>query len=235
MSTSSRWTPGSWRQKPIEQIPAYPDVAALEQREAACKLSAAGFCRRGPQAEEGAGRCRRRQGFPAAGRRLRRKLRRAWRQPHPRLLPRAPADVGGADLAGAPAGGENRPHRRPVRQAALRRHRNARRRDLPSYRGDIVNDIAFTAEARTPDPQRMRKAYGQSAATLNLLRAFAQGGYADLENVHRWTLGFVADSPAGARYKALADRISETLDFMDACGITSDIRAAAHDRFLHQP
>ena len=69
---------------------------------------------------------------------------------------------------------------------------------LPSYRGDIVNDIAFTAAARTPDPHRMRKAYRQSAATLNLLRAFAQGGYADLERVHQWTLGFVAGSPPGA-------------------------------------
>jgi 3-deoxy-7-phosphoheptulonate synthase len=94
--------------------------------------------------------------------------------------------------------------------------------ELPSYRGDIINDIAFTEQARTPDPRRMRKAYRQSAATLNLLRAFAQGGYADLERVHQWTLGFVADSPAGARYEELAGRISETLQFMRACGVTSD-------------
>ena len=93
---------------------------------------------------------------------------------------------------------------------------------LPSYRGDIINDIAFTPGARTPDPHRMRKAYRQSAATLNLLRAFAQGGYADLERVHQWTLGFVAGSPAGARYEELANRISETLNFMRACGITSE-------------
>jgi 3-deoxy-7-phosphoheptulonate synthase len=93
---------------------------------------------------------------------------------------------------------------------------------LLSYRGDIINDIAFTAKARTPDPARMRKAYRQSAATLNLLRAFAQGGYADLERVHQWTLGFVAGSPAGARYEELANRISETLNFMRACGITSE-------------
>jgi 3-deoxy-7-phosphoheptulonate synthase len=93
---------------------------------------------------------------------------------------------------------------------------------LPSYRGDIINGIQFTPEARTPDPERMRKAYRQSAATLNLLRAFAQGGYADLERVHQWTLGFVADSPAGHRYEELASRISETLNFMRACGVTSD-------------
>jgi 3-deoxy-7-phosphoheptulonate synthase len=94
--------------------------------------------------------------------------------------------------------------------------------ELPSYRGDIINDIEFTQEARLPDPQRLLKAYRQSAATLNLLRAFAQGGYADLERVHQWTLGFVADSPAGHRYEELATRIAETLDFMRACGITSD-------------
>ncbi|HEY5347375.1 MAG TPA: 3-deoxy-7-phosphoheptulonate synthase class II, partial [Rhizomicrobium sp.] len=93
---------------------------------------------------------------------------------------------------------------------------------LPSYRGDIVNDIAFTPEARVPDPRRQLEAYRQSAATLNLLRAFAQGGYADLHNVHRWMLGFIADSPAGEQYKGLAQRISETLEFMAACGITSE-------------
>ena len=90
---------------------------------------------------------------------------------------------------------------------------------LPSYRGDIVNDIEFTEASRVPDPQRMEMAYRQSAATLNLLRAFAQGGFANLDNAHRWMLGFVEDSPQGHRYRHLADRISETLAFMRACGI----------------
>jgi 3-deoxy-7-phosphoheptulonate synthase len=94
--------------------------------------------------------------------------------------------------------------------------------ELPSYRGDIVNGPDFTAEARVPDPERLVQAYLQSASTLNLLRAFAQGGYADLHNVHRWNLGFIAGSPAGDKYQALADRISETLGFMEACGITPD-------------
>jgi 3-deoxy-7-phosphoheptulonate synthase len=93
---------------------------------------------------------------------------------------------------------------------------------LPSYRGDNVNDIAFDSVSRAPDPQRLMQAYAQSAATLNLLRAFASGGYADLHNVHRWTLGFVAGSPAAERYRALAERISETLEFMEACGITPE-------------
>ena len=94
--------------------------------------------------------------------------------------------------------------------------------ELPSYRGDIVNDIDFTAESRLPDPQRQLNAYRQSAATLNLIRAFATGGYANLENAHRWMLGFVNDSPNGARYQQLADRITETLDFMRAIGLDAE-------------
>ena len=93
--------------------------------------------------------------------------------------------------------------------------------ELPSYRGDIINAIEFTPEARAPDPERMLKAYAQAAATLNLLRAFSQGGYADLHHVHRWNMGFVADHPAGERYREMADRIAEALSFMEACGINS--------------
>jgi 3-deoxy-7-phosphoheptulonate synthase len=91
--------------------------------------------------------------------------------------------------------------------------------ELPSYRGDIVNDIAFTSDARTPDPQRLIRGYSQSAATLNLLRAFAQGGYANLHQVHRWTHDFMGRSPWAKKYEDLADRIGEALDFMAACGI----------------
>jgi len=93
---------------------------------------------------------------------------------------------------------------------------------LPSYRGDIINGPEFTAEARVPDPARMVTAYTQSSATLNLLRAFAQGGYADLHEVHRWNLDFVAASPQSDQYKALAERLTETLTFMAACGLTSE-------------
>ncbi len=93
---------------------------------------------------------------------------------------------------------------------------------LPSYRGDIVNDIAFTEAARQPDPERLLKAYHQSAATLNLMRAFAQGGFADLHQVHRWNLGFVEKSPLGEKYQHLADQIDQTLAFMEACGISAN-------------
>jgi 3-deoxy-7-phosphoheptulonate synthase len=94
--------------------------------------------------------------------------------------------------------------------------------ELPSYKGDIINGPEFTPDARLPDPNRQIEAYRQSAATLNLLRAFAVGGYADLERVHQWTLGYVKDSPQSHRYEELASRISQTLEFMRACGITSE-------------
>ena len=99
---------------------------------------------------------------------------------------------------------------------------------LPSYRGDIINGMDFDAASRTPDPQRLLQAYGQSASTLNLLRAFAGGGYADLHNIHRWTLGFVDDSPQGARYRALSEKISEALAFMAAIGVTPETHPDLH-------
>jgi 3-deoxy-7-phosphoheptulonate synthase len=99
---------------------------------------------------------------------------------------------------------------------------------LPSYRGDIINGMEFEPVARAPDPERLMKAYGQSAATLNLLRAFAGGGYADLHNIHRWTLGFVEGSPQGARYSELSDKISEALTFMGAIGVTPESHPDLH-------
>ncbi|MGR3504742.1 MAG: class II 3-deoxy-7-phosphoheptulonate synthase [Paracoccaceae bacterium] len=92
--------------------------------------------------------------------------------------------------------------------------------ELPSYRGDIINDLAATPDARQPDPQRMLQAYLQAAATLNLLRAFSTGGYADVHQVHSWTLGFIEGDNA-ARYRDMANRISDTLDFIKAAGIDS--------------
>jgi len=94
--------------------------------------------------------------------------------------------------------------------------------ELPSYRGDNVNDIAFTPEARIPDPQRMLQGYAQSAATLNLLRAFSTGGYASLDRVHGWMLDFMGRGPLAAKFDAVADRIGEALDFMRACGLSPE-------------
>ena len=92
---------------------------------------------------------------------------------------------------------------------------------LPSYRGDIINSVEFTEEARMPDPERMIQAYHQSSSTLNLLRAFATGGMADLQQVHQWNLDFVEDSPLKEKYEELASRIQESLAFMSACGVSS--------------
>ncbi len=91
--------------------------------------------------------------------------------------------------------------------------------ELPSYLGDNVNGIDFSPEARANDPERMIRAYSQAAATLNLLRAFATGGYANLREVHRWTLDFMGRSPWADKFKDVADRIGEALDFMEACGV----------------
>ena len=93
---------------------------------------------------------------------------------------------------------------------------------LPSYRGDNINGPEFELATRTPDPQRLLRAYAQSSSTLNLIRAYAQGGFADLHNIHGWTLGFVEGSPNAARYREMSDKISEALDFMAAIGITPE-------------
>ncbi len=91
--------------------------------------------------------------------------------------------------------------------------------EMPSYFGDIINGIEGEAGARRNDPQRMLQAYGQAAATLNLLRAFANGGYANLRQVHKWTLDHIGASPWGEKFAQMADRIGEALDFMEACGV----------------
>ncbi len=220
---SSRWTPDSWRQKPIEQAPAYADEAALAAVEKELgtfpPLVFAGEARglKKGLAEVAAGRAFLLQGgdcaesFSEHGGDSIRDFFRVFLQMAVVLTFAASRPV---IKIGRIAGQFAKP-----RSAATESQGDV---ELPSYRGDIINDIAFTPEARNPDPQRLLKAYRQSAATLNLLRAFAQGGYADLERVHQWTLGFVADSPAGHRYEELANRISETLNFMRACGVTSD-------------
>ena len=100
---------------------------------------------------------------------------------------------------------------------------------LPIYRGDNVNALEFTAEGREPDPQRMIRSYHNASSTLNLLRAFAKGGFADLNRVHGWNLDFVEDSPLGERYEDLASRIDQALKFMAACGVSSDKVAALRE------
>ena len=103
---------------------------------------------------------------------------------------------------------------------------------LPSYRGDIINSFEFTEASRRPDPQRMIDAYHRSAATLNLLRAFAQGGLADLHKVNRWNMAFVENNPLKERYQDMAKRLQDTLSFMEVLGINSSNTAALHETTL---
>ena len=104
---------------------------------------------------------------------------------------------------------------------------------LPSYRGDIINSIEFTAEARVPNPKNMLKAYNQSAATLNLVRAFSRGGLADLKKVHQWNLDFIKDNPLGKRYDELSTKIDHAMNFMAACGLNSDTMPQLHQTTLY--
>ena len=103
---------------------------------------------------------------------------------------------------------------------------------LPSYRGDIINGIEFTEEARIPNPHNMIKAYNQGAATLNLVRAFARGGLADLNKVHKWNLDFIKDNPLGQKYDKLSKKIDRAMKFMAACGLTSDRIPQLHQTTL---
>jgi len=104
---------------------------------------------------------------------------------------------------------------------------------LPSYRGDIINCIEPNEEARVPNPNNMIRAYNQSASTLNLLRAFARGGLADLNKVHQWNLEFIKDNPLGKRYDELSDKIDYSMKFMSACGLSSDTLPQLHQTTLY--
>ncbi|MCB1383684.1 MAG: 3-deoxy-7-phosphoheptulonate synthase class II [Notoacmeibacter sp.] len=220
---SDNWTPDSWRSKPISQVPVYPDPAAVDDVEARLRtyppLVFAGEARAlkrhlGEVAEGRAfllqgGDCA--ESFAEHGADNIRDFFRVFLQMAVVLTFAGSKPV---VKVGRIAG-----------QFAKPRSSDTETKDgvsLPSYRGDIINGIEFDEVSRIPDPQRQAMAYRQSAATLNLLRAFASGGFASLENVHRWMLGFVSDSPQKNRYEALSARISETINFMRAIGITSE-------------
>ncbi|HUN44453.1 MAG TPA: 3-deoxy-7-phosphoheptulonate synthase class II [Acetobacteraceae bacterium] len=235
------WTPQAWRTKPIRQAPPYPDPAALEAAEA--QLSAlpplifAGEARalHAELARAAAG-----EAFLLLGGDCAESFAEfhanAVRDTLKVLLQMA---VVLSYAAGA-----------PVVKVARMAGQFAKPRSsltesiggttLPSYFGDAINGSAFTVAARTPDPVRMVRGYSQAAITLNLLRAFTQGGFADLHRVQQWNQDFVAASPQGERYAALAARIQESLGFMSACGIdparTPQLRTTAvytaHDALL---
>ena len=226
----TKWSPNSWRAKPIQQVPAYPDAAALAETEARLAtfppLVFAGEARKLKKqlAQVSAGDAFLLQGgdcaesFAEHGADNIRDFFRVFLQMSVVLTFAGSQPV---VKVGRVAG-----------QFAKPRSSEFETKDgvsLLTYRGDIVNGTGFDEKSRTPDPARQEMAYRQSAATLNLLRAFAQGGYANLENVHKWMLGFVSDSPQGERYEALANRITETMDFMRAVGITSETNYALRE------
>jgi 3-deoxy-7-phosphoheptulonate synthase len=225
-----RWTPQTWRELPAQQIPTdYPDSAALKRVEEALRtMPPLVFAGEARDLKKALGRVARGEAFLLQGG----DCAESFKEFHADNI----RDTFRVMLQMAViltfAGG------RPVvkvgriaGQFAKPRSSQVESQDevtLPSYRGDIINGMEFELEARTPDPERLLKAYHQSSATLNLIRAFAGGGFADLYNVHGWTLGFVADSPLGARYRDLADKISETLAFMAAIGVTPDRQPELH-------
>ncbi len=217
---SQTWSPDSWRSRPIQQQPVYPDAARLQQVEQSLAsyppLVFAGEARelRRQFAEVTAGRAFLLQGgdcaesfaeFSAA------KIRDTFKV----LLQMAVVMTFAAGCPVVKVG-------RMAGQFAKPRscgEETVGDLTLPAYRGDIVNGIGFDEANRVPDPQRLLQAYHQSTATLNLLRAFAQGGFADLHEVHQWNLDFIANSALAEKYSQLAGRIDETLAFMRACGL----------------
>jgi len=222
------WTRDSWRDKPAKHIPEdYPDADAVASVEAELAtyppLVFAGEARRLREslADVAAGKAFLLQGGDCAE---------SFKEFHPNnirdtfrvLLQMAVALTFGAAMpvvkVGRIAGQFAKPRSSPVETIDGV--------TLPSYRGDNINSQEFDEGSRTPDPQRLLKAYGQAASTLNLIRAFATGGYADLRNVHKWNLEFVSGNAQEDRYRVLADKISEALTFMEACGVLGeDIRA----------
>jgi 3-deoxy-7-phosphoheptulonate synthase len=219
---AEKWTPDSWRGKPIQQMPVYPDAAHLAAVESQLQvfppLVFAGEARRLQKqlAKAAEGKAFLLQGGDCAE---------SFAEFHPNtirdtfrvMLQMAVVLTFGAACpvikVGRLAGQFAKPRSAPMEEIDGV--------SLPAYRGDMINGMDFTPQSRHPDPERLVRVYNQSASTLNLLRAFAQGGYADLHQVHRWNLDFVAGS-SGARYADLCARLDETLAFMEACGVTSE-------------
>ena len=227
---TDRWAPASWRAKPAKHVPTdYPDAGAVARVETELRrmppLVFAGEARRlkGLLGEVAQGRAFLLQGGDCAES-FKEFAADNIRDTFRLILQMAVVltFAGGKPVVkvGRIAGQFAKPRSEPTEtQGDV---------TLPSYRGDNINGTDFTESERVPNPERLLKAYAQSSATLNLLRAFAGGGYADLYNIHKWTLGFVADSPQGARYRELTEKISETLAFMAAVGVTPESHPTLH-------
>jgi 3-deoxy-7-phosphoheptulonate synthase len=215
-----RWSPVSWREKPIEQTPIYRDREALADVERQLAgfppLVFAGEARnlRRSLGEVASGKAFLLQGGDCAeafSEHSADNIRDFFRVFLQMAVVLSFAAASPVVKVGRIAGQFAKPRSSPTEKKGDQ--------ELPSYRGDIINDIDFTSQSREPDPQRQLLAYRQSAATLNLIRAFANGGFANLENAHRWMLGFIKNSPQSERYAHVADQITETLGFMRAIGL----------------
>lgn len=223
MANDTAWSPNSWREKTALQIPSYPDDKALKAAEVELSnmppLVFAGEARKlkDSLADVSAGKAFLLQGGDCAE---------TFSSFHPDtirdtfrvILQMAAVLTFGAQCPIVKVGRMAGQFAKP--RTASTETQNGK--TLPIYQGDIINSLEFTESSRTPDPGRQLKAYSQSTATLNLLRAFASGGYADLVSVHRWNLDFVKGEGANKRYSEIADRISEALAFFKACGIDLD-------------
>ena len=220
---TATWTPNTWRDRPIRQAPTYPDAEKLNEMERKIgKYPPLVFAGEARRLKEQLARVSEGKAFVLQGGDCAESFSdftaNIIRDQFRVLLQMAVVLTFGASVPVVKMG------RMAGQFAKPRSSDNETQGDttLPSYRGDIINGPDFTAQARIPDPARMEFAYFQSASTLNVLRAFASGGYADLHEVHRWNLDFVEASPLAAQYRDLAHRIDETLSFMTACGMTSD-------------
>ncbi len=220
---TQNWSPDSWRAKPAKQLPSYDDEAALKAVEQELSgMPPLVFAGEARNLQEHLGKVANGEAFLLQGGDCAEsfqefsanKIRDTFRV----LLQMAVVMTYSGSLPVVKVG-------RVAGQFAKPRSSDTETRGdvtLPSYRGDNINSIEFSEEARIPDPQRLIRSYHQASATLNLLRAFAKGGFADLNRVHGWNLDFVADSPLQDRYEDLATRIDDALRFMAACGVTSE-------------
>jgi 3-deoxy-7-phosphoheptulonate synthase len=224
MAENKNWTPESWRSRPVVQMPDYPDAESLRNVEDRLRnyppLVFAGEARslKRVLAQASEGQAFLLQGGDCAE---------SFADFHPNtiadtfriLLQMAVVLTFGGSLpvvkVGRMAGQFAKPRSAPTEVIGGV--------ELPSYRGDMINGPEPTLAARIADPSRLVQAYNQAAATLNLLRAFSQGGYANLQSVHQWNLDFLADTPQAHRYNDLANRIDEALSFMAACGVTPEL------------
>ncbi|SIN87684.1 class II 3-deoxy-7-phosphoheptulonate synthase [Vannielia litorea] len=219
---SKTWTKTDWRSKPRVQMPDYPDAAALNAVEAQlAKYPPLVFAGEARRLKAELGKASRGEAFLLQGGDCAESFSEFSadniRDTFKVMLQMAIVLTFGAKVPVVKVG-------RMAGQFAKPRSAPTESKDgveLPSYRGDIINELDFTPEARIPDPAKMLQAYTQAAATLNLLRAFSTGGFADIHRVHSWTTGF-ADEDRAARYRDLSNRIQDALDFMTAAGIDGD-------------